>query len=97
VFGLSRNPYQQFPNKERTCLFHWVQSLELHTNRLIQGLHLWAKHMELCKNYKKSKTLAKANAKFEVIRSWWHSFCESLSIDLEELNHWLSFWHFQVE
>lgn len=44
-----------------------IQSMEIHINTLIQGPHLWAKHMEICKNYKNSKTLAEANANFDVI------------------------------
>jgi hypothetical protein len=43
------------------------------------------------------KCFAEANVNFEVIRSWWHSSSVESGNDLEELNHWLSFWHFQVE
>jgi hypothetical protein len=70
--------------------------MEIHINKFIQRPDLRAKHMEICKNYKNSKMLAKANVKFEVIRSWWHSSSAASRSDLEELN-WLSFWHFQVE
>jgi hypothetical protein len=65
--------------------------MEIHINRLIQGPHLKAKHMEICKNYKNSKTLVKTNANFEVIRYWWHSSSATSGSDLEEFNHWLSF------
>jgi len=47
--------------------------------------------MEIGDNYKNSKTLDEANANFEVIKSWWHSFGATLGNDLEELNHRLSF------
>jgi hypothetical protein len=70
--------------------------MEIHINRLIQMLHLRAKHMEICSNYKKSKMLDEVNAKFEVLRSWWYSTGAARGIDLEEFNHWLAFWHFQI-
>jgi len=34
--------------------------------------HLRAKNMEICNNYKNSKTLDETNVDFEVLRSWWH-------------------------
>jgi hypothetical protein len=51
---------------------------------------------KFAKIYNNSKTLAKINANFEVIKFWWHSFGEALSTNLEKLNHWLSFWHFEL-
>jgi hypothetical protein len=87
VFGPSRDPFQPLHNKEKTCIFHWVQSMEIHTNKLIQMPHLHVKHMEICKNYKNSKTFDEANANFEVIRSWWHSFGATSRNNLEEFNH----------
>jgi hypothetical protein len=53
--------------------------------------------MEICNNYKDSKTFVETNVNYEVVRSWWHSFGIVLGHDLEELNHWLSFWHFKIE
>jgi hypothetical protein len=41
-----------------------------------------------------SKILAKTNANFKVIKFCWHSFGQALGTNLEEVNHWLSFWHF---
>lgn len=48
--------------------------------------HLGAKHMEICNNYKSSKTIDETNANFEVIRSWWHSFGIGSRTHLEDLN-----------
>jgi hypothetical protein len=92
MFGPLGDPSQPLHNKEITFLFHYVQSMGIHTNKLIQMPHLHVKHMEICNNY---KTLDEANANFEVVRSWWHLFGVTLENDLEEFNHWLSFWHFQ--
>jgi hypothetical protein len=56
---------------------------------------LGAKHMEICNNDKSSKTLDEANAIFEVVKSWWHSFGIGSRKDLEDLNYWLSL-HFGI-
>lgn len=94
VFYPFGDPTQPLPNKKRTCFFHLVQSMEIHTNRLIWVPHLKAKHMEICNHYKNSKTFDEATAKFEVLRSWWLSFNIVIGTNLEKINHWLAFWHF---
>jgi hypothetical protein len=50
--------------------------------------------MYICNHYKNAKTFDEAIAKFEVLRSWWHSFSIVIGIDLEKINYWLAFWHF---
>ncbi len=92
VFGWLGDPSQPLHNKERTCLFHYVQSMGIHINNLIRMPHLHVQHMEICNNY---KTLDEINANCEVVRSWWHLFGVASGNDLEEFNHWLSFWHLQ--
>lgn len=52
--------------------------------------------MEICNNYNNFKTPYEVNTNFEVVKSWWHSFGITSRIDLENLNHWFSFWHFWI-
>jgi len=49
--------------------------------------------MEICNNYKDSKTSDEATVKFEGLRFSWHSFSIIIGIDLEKINHWLAFWN----
>ena len=60
-------------NQERTCLFHWTQSLEKHTKADIRP-DLQSQHRQLCKQYKDAKTSAEAESRYLAIRSWWLSF-----------------------
>jgi len=78
-------------NKERTCLFHWTQSLEKHTKAYIQ-LDLQDQHRLLCKQYKNVKTISEAEMHYLAIRARW-----LLSRDVIcQLDLWLAFWHFGV-
>jgi hypothetical protein len=52
--------------------------------------------MEICNNYKNSKITNEVNTNFEVVKPWWHSSRITSRTNLEDLNHWLSFWHFYI-
>ncbi len=89
---------ETFPNHCRTkneLVFSIGFSLwKFHTIRLIQMPNLRAKHMEICNDYKNSKTLDEINANFEVVKSWWHSTNVAIRTYLKEFKNWLTFWHF---
>jgi hypothetical protein len=59
-------------DKERTCLFHWTQSLEKHTKADIRQ-DLQYQHRVLCQQYKNAKSMAEAETKFLAIQAWWMS------------------------
>jgi hypothetical protein len=47
VYG-SRDPFVRMIDKECTCLFHWIQSLDKHTKQMIklefQNQHIFFSH-----------------------------------------------------
>ena len=55
---------------ERTCIFHWSQSLDKVTQKYIKT-SLQFHHKQLCKDYKDAKTIDEAETKYHVICSWW--------------------------
>ncbi len=81
-------------NKERTCLFHWTQSLEKHTKAHIRP-DLQDQHRMLCKQYKNARTLAEAESRYLAIRAWWLSEGTTSEDGLSRLELWLAFWHFR--
>ena len=87
VYG-DGNPASPLVNRERTCLFHWTQSMEKHTKADIRS-DLQDQHRRLCKQYKDSNSLQESDTRFHAIRTWWHSS----GATTDEL--WLSFWHFR--
>ena len=81
-------------DRERTCLLHWIQSLEKHTKAdICQDLQ--SQHQKLCQQYKKAKSLSKAETKFLAIWAWWMSSGAATQKGLPQLEPWLAFWHFR--
>jgi hypothetical protein len=81
-------------NQERTCLFHWTQSLEKHTKADIRA-DLQDQHRLLCRQYKNSTSIAEAESRYHVIIAWWHSSGATTAEGLCRLGLWLAFWHFR--
>ena len=80
--------------RERTCLFHWSQSLDKVTQKYIKT-SLQFQHKQLCKDYKDAKTIDEAETKYHVIRSWWLSSGVATEEGILGLSEWLGFWHFR--
>lgn len=93
VYG-SGDPANAMPNRERTCLFHWTQSMEKHTKADIRS-DLQDQHRKLCKQYKDANSLADSEIRFHAIRTWWHSSGATSGEGLRRLEMWLAFWHFR--
>jgi hypothetical protein len=81
-------------DRERTCLFHWTQSLEKHTKADIRP-DLQEQHRRLCKQYKNADSLEDTETKYLAIRSWWLSSGATTDEGLVRLDLWLAFWHFR--
>ena len=81
-------------NRERTCLFHWTQSLEKHTKANIR-IDLQDQHRRMCKEYKNSTSMEDAQSKYLAIRSWWLSSGATTDDGVVRLDLWLAFWHFR--
>lgn len=81
-------------NQERTCLFHWTQSLEKHTKANIRP-DLQDQHRLLCLQYKNATTFTDAETRYHAILAWWHSSGAATGEGLRRLELWLAFWHFR--
>lgn len=81
-------------DQERTCLFHWTQSLEKHTKADIRA-DLQPQHRQLCMQYKNAKSLEEAEERYLAIRSWWLSSGATTDEGVVRLDLWLAFWHFR--
>ena len=77
-WNVARNIYNEgdlslpMVGRERTCLFHWSQSLNKVTQKYIKT-SLQFQHKQLCKDYKDAKIIDEAETKYHVIHSWWLS------------------------
>jgi hypothetical protein len=93
IYG-SGDPSEPMLNRERTCLFHWSQSMEKHTKADIRA-DLQDQHRKLCKQYKNAESLSESEVRFHAIRTWWHSSGATTEEGLRRLQLWLAFWHFR--
>lgn len=95
IVYVTGNPTVKLINKESTCLFHKIQSLNMHTKQLIV-LKFQDRHKDFCYDYNKIKSLEEANVYYVAIYSWWYSFGAIADGAIHELNNYLRFWHFRV-
>jgi hypothetical protein len=81
-------------DQERTCLFHWAQSLEKHTKADICA-DLQHQHRQLCRQYKNAASASESETRYLAIRAWWLSSGATSEDGLGRLELWLAFWHFR--
>jgi hypothetical protein len=81
-------------DQERTCLFHWAQSLEKHTKADIRA-DLQHQHRQLCRQYKNAASADESETRYLAIRAWWLSSGATTEQGLSRLELWLAFWHFR--
>jgi hypothetical protein len=79
-------------DQERTCLFHWAQSLEKNMKADIRA-DLQHQHRQLCRQYKNATS--ESETRYLAIRTWWLSSGATTEQGLSRLELWLAFWHFR--
>ena len=93
VYG-GGDPIVPMENRERTCLMHWMQSLEKHTKADIRG-DLQEQHRLLYKQYKNVLSMEDVEVRYFAINAWWLSSGATTTEGLHRLELWLSFSHFR--
>lgn len=93
VYGTG-DPKVPLQGRERTCAFHWSQSLEKHT-RLYISHDKQDQHRHLCLQYKNASSMLEAETRYATIKAWWSSSKCTNDDGLTHLNLWLAFWHFR--
>lgn len=77
--------------RERSCLFHFKDSLKKHTDQcIIQDKR--GKHISLCEDWRLAVDMTDANAKYNIVRAFWRSG-GAYSSQIPALEAWLSWWH----
>ena len=93
IYG-SGNATVSMKDQERTCLFHWAQSLEKHMKANIRA-DLQHQHRQLYRQYKNAAIALESETQYLAIRAWWLSSGASSEEGLSRLELWLAFWHFR--
>jgi hypothetical protein len=89
IYG-TRDPTIPMKNRERTCFFHWTQSLE----KRISVLTFKDQHQQLYRQYKFAASPFKSETCYLTIRAWWLSSEATTKQGLSRLELWLAFWYF---
>ena len=92
VYG-SGDPKVPIEGRERTCYFHWTQSLEKHTKQYVKH-DLQDQHKRLYLQYRNAQSMDEAEARYLAIKAWWVSSNCTSDDGFRHLDLWLAFWHF---
>jgi hypothetical protein len=65
VYGWGE-PYVRMVDKESTCLFHWIESLDKHTKQLII-IELQDEHKAFCHEYKNVTSFGEVDNHYALI------------------------------
>ena len=77
--------------QERSCLFHWTDSLNKHTSKYVQP-GFQDEHKHICTQWRTARTEDDASALFRKLRGWWASGKEA-DKNILCMECWLSWWH----
>lgn len=87
-------PHNIMPERERTCLFHWKQSLHQKTRKNVQA-NARAEHIALCEQWRLASNKEEAFKCSKAIREWWregHVTDDKVPI----MDLWLSWWEVRI-
>ena len=93
VYGCG-DPKVPMEGRERTCFFHWTQSLEKHTKQYIAH-DLQDQHRRLCQQYRNANSMEEVETRYLAIKALGALSSATSDIGLKHLELWLAYWHFR--
>lgn len=84
-------PNNKMEGRERSCLFHWEQSLQIHTVQYVVK-HFQEEHKRLCRYWRSAVTEEEALSQYRYIRSWWMNG-KVIDSNIPAMDCWLSWWN----
>lgn len=79
--------------RERSCLFHWEQSLQKYTKKLVP-VTKQRHHIEMCEAWRLANTIDLAASQSLVIRNWW--VANVANENIKALERWLKWWERRI-
>lgn len=80
--------------RERSCLFHWEQSLHAHTTKYVLKDHQ-NEHKSMCEKWRLSDTMDAAKVQCRLIRQWWRTG-KVKDCNLPAMDSWMSWWDVRI-
>ena len=80
--------------RERSCLFHWEQSLHKHTKKLVlpQYRHV---HLDMCETWRLARTSELAKIQAKRIKDWWKEGNDPKE-NIKALSRWFNWWEERI-
>ena len=83
-------PDKVMVGRERSCLFHWEQSLQLHTAQCV-AKSFQDEHIRLCEMWHCASTEDEATSLFRQICAWWATRKVS-DANIPQMDCWFNWW-----
>ena len=87
-------PENVLVGRERSCLFHWEQSLQKHTKKYVIPAYR-TKHIELCEKWRLAETEDRAHLYVLSIQNWWIKGCV-LQENISAMKRWFDWWKCRI-
>ena len=87
-------PKNIMEGRERTCLFHWKQSLHKHAKQCVKK-EIRQQHISLCEEWRLATTKEAASSKSKEICAWWRME-HVLEGKISLLDTWMSWWEERI-
>ena len=84
-------PDNMMEGRERSCLFHWEQSLQIHTSQFVNK-NFQDEHKKLCEMWRCARSENDALNMYRQIRAWWATG-KVIDANIPQMDCWLSWWH----
>lgn len=86
-------PTNVLEGRERSCLFHWEQSLHKYTKKLV-SIGKQREHLDMCEAWRHARKTEEANQQVKSLEKWW-----TLNVSTENiraLKRWLKWWKSRI-
>lgn len=80
--------------RERSCLFHWEQSMVGHTIKYIVSTSQF-EHKQMCEKWRMAPSRETAASEARLIRQWWRNG-NCMHKNLPTMDSWLSWWEVRI-
>lgn len=86
-------PNNIMDGRERSCLFHWEQSLHKHSKKYLTN-EMEKTNIEMCEVWRMSPSIDCAKVEANKIRSWWRDNVPKENT--KALERWLKWWETRI-
>lgn len=87
-------PDRELQHRERSCLFHWKQSLQIHTSKYVLK-DFQGEHKRMCESWREAESKDDATSQCRVIRQWWQTR-KVRDNDIAAMDSWISWWGIRI-